>query len=381
MKILHVITKANWGGAQKYVYDVATDSIGRGHDVSVVTGKKGVLCDRLQTAGISITSIDALKRDVSLVDEVRVGWQLYSYIKKERPNIIHLHSSKIGAIGSLIGRIYTTFLNRKARVIFTAHGWAFKETHRSPIARLAIAFISWLTILLSHGVIVLSHKEHEMVCRWPFARKKLHVISIGIDGGTYVSMKEARARMCERLPELQKSTETTWIGSIGELHMNKGFDVAIEAMNNIEDAIYIIIGDGEERARLLSLIEKHNLANRVFLAGNQEDARALLPAFTFFIQPSRKEGLPYTILEAGDANLPVIASNVGGIPEAIIPNETGTLIEPENVEDLSRAIINYMRLPDVRELHANNLHNHIQNNYSKETMLATINDLYLKHTS
>jgi len=106
----------------------------------------------------------------------------------------------------------------------------------------------------------------------------------------------------------------------------------------VPDATFVVIGEGPERKMLESLISAHSLSNRFFLAGAIPDAATLMKAFDLAIIPSRKEGLPFTLLEWMSAGVPVIATDVGGIPSVIGNGITGTLVAPEDASDLASAV-------------------------------------------
>ena len=113
---------------------------------------------------------------------------------------------------------------------------------------------------------------------------------------------------------------------------------AIEAIAKIENVIFIIIGDGGERNNLEALIQKYGVAQKVFLLGRIESASMYLKAFDIATLTSITEALPYFLLEAGAAGLPVIASNVGGIPEIIENEATGILMRSKSSDEIKRAI-------------------------------------------
>ena len=153
MKILYLVTKSNWGGAQKYVYDLALSFAAKGHDVTVAFGGQGELARKLVDAGIRTVSIDSLARDINLTKELKSTLLLYRLIKKESPDIIHSNSSKAGGIGSLLGRFLGVPL-----VVVTIHGAPFRE-ERSFMIRGLIYLFTWMTSLLAHKVIAVSKQE------------------------------------------------------------------------------------------------------------------------------------------------------------------------------------------------------------------------------
>src|SRR3989338_2906495 len=121
-KILYVITKGSWGGAQRYVFDLATSLSKNEFDVEVAVGEGSFLKERLTAHGIRVVSVPALQRDVSFVKEIHSFLFLYKIFRTfPRPDIVHLNSSKAGALGALAARIAGV-----PRTVFTAH--AFLES-------------------------------------------------------------------------------------------------------------------------------------------------------------------------------------------------------------------------------------------------------------
>jgi len=170
-KVLFVITKSNWGGAQRYVYDLATGLPKTDFDITVALGGDGLLASKLRAAGVRVISIPSLQRDFSLAKELHSVQEIYDLLKVEQPDILHLNSSKAGILGTVIGRF-----NKVPKIIFTAHGWAFNED-RPFWQRVLLKTIHWLTVLSSHHTIAVS-KEVVRQMNWPFAASRMTVIWI-----------------------------------------------------------------------------------------------------------------------------------------------------------------------------------------------------------
>ena len=139
MKILFVITKGNWGGAQKYVFDLATSLPKEKFNVSVACGEGEALPKKLVEAGIRVIPIPFLGRDINILNDCSVFFRLIKLFIAERPDVVHLNSSKIGGMGALAARM--AFV---PKIVFTAHGWTWNED-RSYLSKKIIVFISWLT--------------------------------------------------------------------------------------------------------------------------------------------------------------------------------------------------------------------------------------------
>ena len=146
-KVLFLITKSNFGGAQRYVFDLATHLDRDRYAVAVALGGNGSLIEKLTEAAIRVIRIPGLQRNISFKKELLSFWQIHKLLKAERPDVLHVNSSKAGGIGAFIGR-----LHRVPCIVYTAHGWAFNED-RSLVSRLLVGFLHWLTILFAHHTI------------------------------------------------------------------------------------------------------------------------------------------------------------------------------------------------------------------------------------
>jgi glycosyltransferase involved in cell wall biosynthesis len=364
-KLLFVVTKGNWGGAQKYIFDLATHLPKERFDIAVVFGVPGILKQRLEENNIRTIVVTSLGRDVNPFLDIAAYKELVSIFKREMPDIVHLNSSKIGGIGSLAAR-----RARVKNIIFTAHGWAFNED-RNIFSKLIIWTLSWLTVIFSHHVIVLGNKEKQQACRMPGARKKIIKIYNGINVREFTEKDAARQEIARNVSIPETLLNVPWIATVSELHPNKGLLFVLRALESISTPfIFIIIGSGEQKKELEEYITSHNLAHKVFLAGYVSGAADLLRAFDIFTLTSVKEGLPYAILEAGSAGLPVIASSVGNIPEIIISDKSGLLVPPKNVPAISEAIQKLLADKTKCEEYGLTLKQYVATEFSFKNMLG-----------
>lgn len=371
-KILYIITKGNFGGAQRYVFDLATSLPRENFDVSVAFGQAGMLAEKLLDAGIKTIEIKSLQRDINLLLDFKSFFELVRIFKKEKPDTIHINSSKIGGLGSLAGRVTGV-----PNIIFTAHAWAWNE-NRNAISKVAIKFLHWLTIVFSHKTITVSENLAKQVSHWPFVSKKIHVVHNGINPFDLKNQIEARTELIKisggtKIPE-------KWIGTAAELHKNKGLDFLINAFSKIEqenpNSEIFIMGEGEERNNLEKLIAEKNLQDKIHLLGHVKDAKSYLKAFDVFTLTSRTEALPYSIPEAGLAGLPVVASSVGGIPEIIENGKSGILIEKGNIDQIQEALSLLLRNKSVGENYGKNLKEKVERQFLQKEMVKNTIALY-----
>jgi glycosyltransferase involved in cell wall biosynthesis len=377
-KILYGITKSNWGGAQRYVFDLATSLPKDTYEVSVLLGQEGVLEQKLQTAGIRTITLGNISRDIHLIKDLFVLIKIIKIFRREKPDIIHLNSSKMGLMGALAGR-----LTGLPKIIFTGHGWAFNED-RSKLQKKIIHLLHLLTIILSHRTIAVSEQTKNQITNNKYLLKKIITVRNGIDKIDFLDKNTARENILKKLSTNIDIKNRFWLGTISELHKNKGLKYMIEAIHllNMKNdnkstlPILIIIGDGEKKEKLQKRIDRYGLQETIFLVGQIDEASKYLKAFDVFTLTSITEALPYVILEAGLAGLPIIASAVGGIPEIITDMENGVLIRPKEPEEIKKAIDFLLEKPEKMTSFSEKIQTKILLNFSKEKMIKTTQALY-----
>lgn len=370
IRILYVITKANFGGAQRYVFDLAVAAKQAGHEVAVVVGGTGALTEKLATAGIRTIPLPLSQHRTFIGDLLTFGplFSLMRIFRTERPDVVHVNSAKAGGLGSLAARI-----TRVPLIIFTAHGWEFNAP-RNVLSKIGIRLFSWVTILLSHKTICVSNAVRRDMVWMPGTKRKLVVVHNGVACGLLLPRAEARHTLC---PEARA---TYWIGMLSELHPTKRVADAIHAFASIAarhpDTGLFIISDGKEREKLKRLIHTLHLEKRVALLGYIQDAPQYLSAFDLFVHASQSEALALAVLEAGCAALPTVATKVGGIPEIIEDNQSGLLVPPRNPAALALAIETLYTDREKAKIFALALHTRVERDFTKERMIAKTFALY-----
>jgi glycosyltransferase involved in cell wall biosynthesis len=354
-KILYVITKSNMGGAQRYVFDLATNLSKGAFDILVATGGDGPLFRHLHNAHIRTVRVQNFTRDVSPVNDIGAFFELVALFRNERPDVVHLNSAKAVTLGALAAR-----LARVPRIISTVHGWASYEP-RPWWQRVIIRALERIGILLAHETIVVC--EHDR-------RPGTVVIHNGITE-PHVFLREEARRLLSLPPDMFV------VGTVGELNRNKNQSVLIEAFAALppQNMLLAIIGEGEEKTRLETRAYSH-AAHDICLLGYRDNASQYLKAFDVFVLPSKKEGLPYVLLEAGMAQLPVITTNVGGIPEIVKDGVSGVLVTPCSPQKLTNALNTYIRDSALRERHGTALRTHIATHFTLDIMVTKTLGLY-----
>lgn len=399
--VLHLITQAEFGGAQKYVYEIAT---GLTSEFRFVVGageltKSHELLVRLQHAGIYTLQLSKLTRSIHPVFDLIALYQVTRIILKIKPDIIHLHTSKISIIGSLgawLAKLLTRFSRTpyKPTVIYTSHGWVFSEKI-PPLQKLFYRWAEKMTARFKDVIIVLSQVDRDLARQYHLGdNKTYHIVPNGIhlETSAMLSKSDARAALQSTFRShyphhpFDTKPHETWIGVVANLYENKGIDVLIRAIAQLKTSIealgadspvrVMILGEGAMESKLRAQIATENLDQTIFLVGRVKDAWKYLHAFDIFTLPSYKEGFPYAVLEAMDAGLPVVATRVGALPECITSHENGILVEPGDDTALASALLELIHHKDKRTLLAKAGQTTVRTSFTTEIFLDRIREIY-----
>jgi len=318
-KIIYVVTKSGWGGAQKSVYILARQlHLSGEYDVLVAYGEselsgENILEEKLKETGIRTAKIQQLKRNIGFFGEIQSFFALWRLFRTERPNAVHLNSSKAGMLGAPAAR-----LARVPNIVFTMRGAPFLEV-RPKWQNMIIEFATWLTAVFSHVFVTVSEFEKGIVKKWPLTKNKITHIYNAIESPEFLSRIDARA-FISRTAGVMIHGDAFVIGSIAELTDNKGlleFLPILAERKKQQDFIYVHFGSGELGEELKNKTKELGLEDTVHWLGFVKDASTYLKALDVFTLPSKKEGLPNVLLEAKLAGVAIEASTVGGIPELL----------------------------------------------------------------
>lgn len=325
------MTLAEVGGAQTYVRDLLA-ATNEEFEVSVASRGDGPVRTAAAELGIPFIPLRHVRRDLSLVHDPLGLLELTLLFRRLRPDIVHLNSSKAGILGRFAGAL--------ARVpirVFTAHGWAFKAT--SGAGAQLYLWADRIVRPFTTMVICVSQTELRagLAARTCTASRSV-VIANGVD-------VEAAPRRRAPTPGRVE------IISVGRLAEPKDFSTLIAAIARLAPgtARLRVFGDGPLRQTLEAQIAGLGVADAVELAGEVPDVRPYLAESDVFVLSSRSEGMPLSVLEAMAAELPVVASAVGGLNEVVVDGETGLLTEAGNADSLASALARLVVDPELRE--------------------------------
>lgn len=339
MRVLHVI-EATIGGTRRHVVDVVRAQVARGLEVGLVSAalrEPAFERDReeLRRAGARCFDLP-MERSIRPGRDLAHLLALERLLLRERPDVVHTHSSKAG----VLGRLASMQADVGARV-HTPHTFAFLfRSMFGPAKRGLFRSIETYLSAASAAVIAVSAGEAEtMAGSGVVPSARVRTVPNGIDPRPF----EAAVPLDLEALGVPRSAPSACV--VGLLNVAKGQDLALAALARpgLEALHLVLAGHGEELAALRALAVQLGVADRAHFLGWRDDAPRLIAACDLVLLPSRWEGMPYIVLEAMAAAKPVVATRVDGARELVVPGVTGELADVEDTTDLARAVAAVLR--------------------------------------
>jgi glycosyltransferase involved in cell wall biosynthesis len=193
-------------------------------------------------------------------------------------------------------------------------------------------------------------------------RNRIHVIHNGVPEGDFTPFP--------------RPVPTPIIGTVGRLEPEKGFDVLLRGLVGVEGATAVLVGEGTQRRELVELVDRLGLTERVLFQGWSTEPRRHLPTFDICVVPSRVEAFPLVVVEAMLASLPVVATKVGSVADAVLDGETGLLVPAEDPDALASALRTLLADPDRMREMGRRGSEHARLHFTANAMAARYESLY-----
>lgn len=364
MKILYCITSASWGGAQLHVLELCADQLKRGNEVIFIVGNEGSLLDKVKKLkGLKIIFLPSLVREINPINDMKAIIELRKIIKKESPDIIHLHSSKAG----VVGRIAAIGLRKRVKVIFTVHGWAFTDGVSSTLKKHLYRKIEKSVARFTDLFICVSNYDAKIGKRDGVLNNKSNVVVI--HNGSPLPQQNAvnysihspiRLVMIARFSH--QKDQKTLINAVAKLPKS--------------DYRLTFVGDGETLNTNKKIVSNLNLNKNIKFVGFKDDVSKELIENDVYILSTHYEGLPISIIEAMSYGLPILATDVGGNSEMVINNINGFLFSSE--EQLVDKLKYIIKNKNLIKKWGQESFNIFTREYSLSNCLNKINDAYLE---
>jgi glycosyltransferase involved in cell wall biosynthesis len=336
-----LVTESAGGGVGRHFLDLASALAGRGIDVTAIYSPGR--CDsafrdhRVSADGVQFIELP-MRRAVHLLDALDVAQLIRTIRAAGSFDLIHAHSSKAGALARLAARWLSI------PIVYTPHAFVTLDPALGKLKRQFYGRIEHSLARRTSAIIAVSADEAAHARELGIDRAKIHVVHNGIPPLELPPREAVRAR-------LGLSPEDFVIGFVGRLVPQKAPDMLAEAFSSVArqhpESKLVLIGSGPLEASIRQQIKALQQGPRVLLLGDTI-APSLLPAFDVFCLPSRYEGMPYVLLEALAAGLPIVATRVGGATTCVAEGENGFIVEPGNASLLARPLLELARDASLR---------------------------------
>ena len=334
-KILYIAVSSQTGGVPKHILNALNYAKENGYEVTVAVPNDGDYYTWFQETGAKMINLQLKPYSFSSL------WKLNNLVRKEKFQIIHSHGKGAG--------MYTRPLkvwNPHIKVVHTFHG-IYVEAYNLLFRRIYCT-IEHILKYWTDVFVCVSESERQESLRLKFViPSKVRVICNGVDPRVFQNVKADRALY---LDEWGISKDAFVVGCVARLEKMKGHLCLIRAFKKVQDKYpqsrLLLVGDGPDRAIVEQEVKNLGLDNQVIFTGFRHDIPQVLDVCDVFVSASLKEGMPYTLIEAQAAGVPVVATNVIGNRDVVLDQETGLLVQAEDSEEMAKGII---RMIEERE--------------------------------
>ena len=382
-KILHIITRLDRGGSAKNTL-LTCLGLAEKYDLMLAHGlsleshmtdwEKQSVDAHLKEAvarGVRIIPLESLVRRIAPVRDLCTFFSLFSLMVRAKPTIVHTHSSKAGLLGRWAAKLAHVPI-----IIHTPHGHVFFG-HFGPLASKLFLVLERITSHITDRIIALTEAEKNDYIYFSVSKPhKIITIHSGVEIERYMN---AEVNVRGKKIALGLNPESLTVGLVGWLLPIKGPMYLLKAMAQVWKSIpgpeLVFVGKGELEDELRKQAMEMGVADKVFFLGWRGDVPEIMQILDVLVLPSLNEGMGRVLVEAMAAGKPVVASLVGGVPDLIKDGENGLLVEPGEVNGLSRAITKLLMDEDIRYEMGQKGKN-MSHDFSVESMIAKIDALY-----
>lgn len=345
IRVAQIITRMDWGGSPDLVRLICSHLDKERFEVTLICGATDYPSRKTSEflSGFGkVVFMPELRRDVDFVSDLRALIRLYSYFRGKKFDIAHTHTAKAGALGR-----FAAFLAGVPVIIHTPHGHNLYG-YFGRIFTWWITAVERVSAVWTSKILALTLLEKNDYLKYGIGKENsIEVVNTAVETDNYQRDSAARLQLRDAF---HVPIGQSVVGMVGRLEKVKGPDIFVAAAKKVlsvrADVKFILFGDGSMRKELEDDVHSCGLEGRIVFAGWRDDIQQVMSMLDILVLPSRNEAVGLVLIEAQACGLPVIASNVGGVPEAIKDGQTGILVEPEDPDGLGNAVTRL--LDDVR---------------------------------
>lgn len=368
------------GGPALHVAYLTAGLAERGYETTLVVGtlargedSMAFVAERL---GVDVVRIDELRRDIAPVRDALAVVKLARLIRRERPQIIHTHTAKAGAVGRLAALLAGDA--RPPIVVHTFHGHVLRG-YFGPVRTAGFRLLErWLARATTALVAVSPQVRDDLVALGVAPAEKFAVVRLGIELADRVDPGLDGRAGTRRL--LGIAPDRFAVGWIGRMTGVKRADDVLLAFRRLRergvDACLCMVGDGPDRDHVERRAHELGVMRDTFFLGYQEAVAPYFSAFDAFVLPSVNEGTPVTAIEALAGGRPVVATRVGGVPDVVRDGVDGFLVEAGAIDDLAERLARLAADPALRERMGAAGRERVVSRYAVDRLLDDVDLLY-----
>lgn len=379
IRVLRVIARLNVGGPALHVTYLAHGLADRGYETTLVAGdvargeeSMAFVADR---AGVDVVRLPGLSRELSPVRDPLAAWRLARIIRRVRPDVVHTHTAKAGAVGRAAALL--AGIRPRPVVVHTFHGHVLRGYFGRGGTLLFRAIETALARTTDRLVAVSPEVRDELVGLHVAPPEKFSVVRLGIElePRVWFDGDAAEVRRRHGIP-----ADKFVVGWFGRMTAVKRTDDLLTMLAGLRergvDALLLLVGDGDDRELLEQRAHDLGLARSCLFLGYQEDVAPWYAICDAVVLTSASEGTPVTIIEALAAGRAVVATNVGGVPDVVEEGETGFLVRPGDTHALAERLEILARDPDRRGEMGRTGRERVLRRYAVERLVADVDELY-----
>jgi glycosyltransferase involved in cell wall biosynthesis len=376
--VVRAIARLNVGGPALHVTYLSSGLASRGYDTTLVAGTiapgEESMAFVAERAGVDVVTVQGLSREVSPLRDLLAAIRLAAVIRRVRPQILHTHTAKAGAVG----RVAAVLAGRsRPIVVHTFHGHVLRG-YFGPAGSRVFRLIETALARATDVLVAVSPQVRDELVRLGIApAAKFTVVRLGIELEPRVRCSDDPATIRKRLGIGDERFVVGWFGRMTAVKRTEDLLDALSVLRDRGvDALLLLVGDGADRARLEEQAFRLGLARHCLFLGYQEDVAPWYAACDAVALTSANEGTPVTIIEALAAGRPVVATDVGGVPDVVADGVDGFLVEPRDTVAFADRLERLAADPALRAAMAQKGRTRALARYSVERLVEDVDTLY-----
>jgi glycosyltransferase involved in cell wall biosynthesis len=376
IKVIHIITRLDKGGSAENTFLTVKGLDKEKYDVTLMSGPVDDPSQerrkQVEDSGVQYIHIHKLVRNINVLYDSIALFKISRFLSKEKFDIVHTHTSKAGLLGRFAAKLAGI-----PRIVHTPHGHVFFGYFGLLKTKIFI-FLEKLAARIADKIVTLTSREKSDYISYKIAREeKFVVIHSGIELSKYQELSQDEKTKLKK--EIGLPSNSFVVGTVGRLVPVKAPELLIKASQPLftqyPDTYFVFAGDGPLKKDLHIAVKEIGGEKNIVFLGWRDDAHRILSIFDVFCLPSLNEGMGRVLAEAMAHGIPIVASNVGGIPDLVIHEKNGFLVPSQNTEELAK-YIQVLIADEEKRKKMGEAGKKMASRFSSDTMVENINDLY-----